>query len=167
MWLSRQSITVLRQIINHMFGDIVNKKIVDYFSTLTSEEAVSSYLNSLKEAIWPGGFLANPAIKREEAVKQRCRVAARASLLAALPDELRRVIGSETSRTGLVMLFEMLQNSTLNRRLAIVILEGILCRLFPDHKFKEMIEKLHSRSEHIRNELNHSQRTASDLRQRI
>jgi sorting nexin-13 len=167
MWLRRQSITVLRQIINHMFGDIVNKKIVDYFSALTSEEAVSSYLTSLKEALWPDGQLAAPAIKREEVVKQRCRVAARASLLAALPDELRRVIGSETSRTGLVMLFEMLQNKTLNRRLAIVILEGILCRLFPDHKFKEMIENLHSRSEHIRNDLKSSQRTASDLRQRI
>ena len=29
--------------------------------------------------------------RRDEAVKQRCRVAARASLLAALPDELRNV----------------------------------------------------------------------------
>jgi len=165
MWLRRQSITVLRQIIHHMLGGVVNKKIVHYFSTLTSEEAVSSYLTSLKEAIWPDGKLAASAVKREEGVKQRCRVAARASLIAALPDELRRVIGSETSRTGLVMLFEMLQNTTLNRRLAIVILEGILIKLFPEHRFKEMIEKLHSRSENIRNDYKSCQRTASDLRQ--
>ena len=31
--------------------------------------------------------------RREEAQKQRCRVAARAALLASLPDDLRRVIG--------------------------------------------------------------------------
>ena len=31
--------------------------------------------------------------RRDEGQKQRCRVAARVSLLAALPDDLRRVIG--------------------------------------------------------------------------
>jgi len=166
MWLRRQIITVLRQIINTMFGDIVNKKIVDYFSTFTSEEAVSTYLNSLKEAIWPGGRLAPPSPIREDDVKQRCRVAARASLLASLPDDLKRVIGSETSRAGLVMIFEMLQYTTLNRRLVIVLLEGVLSLLFPNHLFREMFEKLHSRSGRARNDLKNSQRTASDLRHR-
>ena len=35
-------------------------------------------------------------LRREEDQKQRCRVAARAALLASLPDDLRRVIGKET-----------------------------------------------------------------------
>lgn len=166
MWLRRQIITVLRQIINTMFGDIVNKKIVDYFTSLTSEEAVAGYLNSIKEAIWPGGRPSAPSPKREDAQKQRCRVAARAALFAALPDELRRVIGSETSRTGLLMIFEMLQYSTLNRRLVIVLLEGVISLLFPKHKFQDMFEKLHSRSGRARNDYKNSQRTASDLRQR-
>ena len=33
--------------------------------------------------------------RREEDQKQRCRVAARAALLASLPDDLRRVIGKK------------------------------------------------------------------------
>lgn len=32
IWLRRQMITVLRQIVKTMFGDTVNKKIVDYFT---------------------------------------------------------------------------------------------------------------------------------------
>eukprot|EP00088_Acartia_fossae_P061602 TRINITY_DN74053_c0_g1_i1.p1 TRINITY_DN74053_c0_g1~~TRINITY_DN74053_c0_g1_i1.p1 ORF type:complete len:172 (-),score=15.71 TRINITY_DN74053_c0_g1_i1:50-523(-) len=147
-----------------MFGGIVNKKIVDYIGSLTSEVAVAGYLNSVKEALWPGGQPAQPQAKREETQKQRCRVAARAALLASLPDELRRVIGSETSRTGMEMIFNMLQYSTLNRRLVIVLLEGLLLILFPNHNFKEMFIKLHSRSERTRDDLKNSQRTSTDLR---
>jgi len=166
MWLRRQIITVLRQIINTMLGGIVNKKIVDYIRTLTSEEAIAGYLTSLKDSLWPGGQEAPAQPKREEDQKQRCRVAARAALLASLPDDLRRVIGSETSRTGMEMIFNMLQYSTLNRRLVIVLLEGVILLLFPNHNFQEMFEKLHSRSLRTRDDLKNSQRTASDLRHR-
>jgi len=67
---------------------------------------------------------------------------------------------------GLVMIFEMLHYTTLNRRLVIVLLEGVISLLFPNHQFKEMFEKLHSRSGRARNDLKNSQRTASDLRHR-
>ena len=48
IWLRRQMIIVLRQIVKTMFGDTVNKKIVDYFASLTSVDAVSGYLNNIK-----------------------------------------------------------------------------------------------------------------------
>ena len=48
IWLRRQMIIVLRQIVKTMFGDTVNKKIVDYFASLTSVEAVAGYLNNFK-----------------------------------------------------------------------------------------------------------------------
>lgn len=168
MWLRRQIITVLRQIINTMAGDIVNKKIVDYFTTLTSEEAVAGYLTSLKDSLWPEGRRAATLPRRDDQQQERCRVAARAALISSLPDELRRVIGSETSRVGLVMIFDMLQIPTLNRRLVIVLLEGIIAALFPppNHHFQAMFERLHSRSSRTRNDLKNSQRSASDLRHR-
>ena len=40
--------------------------------------------------------------------------------------------GSETSRAGLAMLFEMLQFPSLNKRLVIVILEGVIKTVFPE-----------------------------------
>ena len=51
IWLRRQMIIVLRQIVKTMFGDTVNKKIVDYFTSLTSTEAVAGYLNNIK-VVW-------------------------------------------------------------------------------------------------------------------
>ena len=164
IWLRRQMIIVLRQIVKTMFGDTVNKKIVDYFTSLTSTEAVAGYLNNIKDNLWPGGFPAAEGPAREAAQAMRTRVAARASLFSSLSDELRRVIGSETSRAGLSMLFDLLQYQALNKRLVIVILEGVIQTVFPQHHFDVVFKKLHSKSSRIRNDLKNSQRTSADLR---
>jgi sorting nexin-13 len=164
IWLRRQMITVLRQIVKTMFGDTVNKRIVDYFTSLTSPRAVSEYLTSIKEHLWPSGCPPSPYSPREDDQRKRTRVAAKAALFSSLPDELRRVIGSETSRAGLAMLFEMLQHASLNKRLVIVILEGVIRTIFPDHDFSSVFQKLHSRSSRVRNELKNSKRSPSDLR---
>ena len=39
----------------------------------------------------------------------RARVAARAALFSAFSEDLRRVVGSETTRNGLLLIFDMLQ----------------------------------------------------------
>ena len=54
----------------------------------------------------------------------RTGVEARTLLFSNLSDEQRRMIGSETSRLGLQMLFNMLQYHALNKKLVIVILKG-------------------------------------------
>ena len=65
--------------------------------------------------IFNGSFLSSlgyPAADREprdENTKMRTRVAARAALFSSFSDDLRRLIGSETTRSGLLMIFEMLQ----------------------------------------------------------
>lgn len=47
-WLRRRIITLLRQIIRTMFGDIVNRRIVEYVSYLTSPKNVATYLKLFK-----------------------------------------------------------------------------------------------------------------------
>jgi len=47
-WLRRRIITLLRQIIRTMFGDIVNRRIVEYVSLLTSPAKVAGYLRLFK-----------------------------------------------------------------------------------------------------------------------
>ena len=112
-------------------------------------------------------FFSYPAASRQprdENTKMRTRIVARAALFSSFPNELRRVIGSETSRYGLTMLFDMLQHPVLNKRLGIVILEGILETLFHEQDFKVIFQKLHSRSSRVKNELKNSQRKYADLR---
>lgn len=47
-WLRRRIITLLRQIIRTMFGDIVNRRIVEYVSFMTSPSKVAGYLRLFK-----------------------------------------------------------------------------------------------------------------------
>ena len=54
-WLRRQIVAVLRTLIKAMFGDIANRKIVDYFAQMTSQEKIGSYIDSLKQSLWPDG----------------------------------------------------------------------------------------------------------------
>lgn len=109
-WLRRHIVAVLRQILKAMFGDIVNRRIVEYFAAFTSPMTLSGYLRSLKDSLWPNGYPAEQQPLRDEATKMRTRVAAKTALFSSLSEELKRVIGSETSRSGLLMLFDMLQH---------------------------------------------------------
>lgn len=79
-------------------------------------------------------------------------------------DELKHIIGSETTRRGLLCVFELFQHPVLNRRLLYVLLEGVLETLFPQHNLSQIFRKLHSRSGRVRDDFKTSQRTRSDLR---
>ena len=53
----RYCVTAKLQVIRKMFilGDIVNRRIVDYFAQMTSPETLCSYLESFKQSLWPNG----------------------------------------------------------------------------------------------------------------
>ena len=87
----------------------------------------------------------------------------RRKFLVPYLDDLKNFIGSETTRRGMLRIFEMLQNQTLNKRLFYVLLENLLLTLFPDNKFNEIFNKLHSQSPRIRarKEMRHEQERAT------
>uniref|UniRef100_A0A8C8EJJ4 Sorting nexin 13 n=1 Tax=Oncorhynchus tshawytscha TaxID=74940 RepID=A0A8C8EJJ4_ONCTS len=62
------------------------------------------------------------------------------------PDELKHIIGADTTRKGILRVFDMFQHGPMNRRLVYVLLEGFLETMFPHYKFPELFVKLHSRS---------------------
>ena len=67
-------------------------------------------------------------------------------------DELRHIIGSDTTRRGLLRLFELLQNETLNRRFAYIVIEALLIKLFRPNDLHLIFEKLYSQSERVKEE---------------
>ncbi|XP_017794033.1 PREDICTED: sorting nexin-13-like [Habropoda laboriosa] len=142
-WLRRRIITLLRQIIRTMFGDIVNRRIVEYVSLLTSPARVAGYLKLLKNSFWPNGVKAEKKPPRDTEMKNRTRVAAKVALLSCLSDELKHIIGSETTRRGLLRVFELFQRPVLNRRLLYVLLEGIIETLFPQNNLADIFRKLY------------------------
>ncbi|KAH1004594.1 sorting nexin-13 isoform X1 [Dendroctonus ponderosae] len=144
-WLRRRIVTILRQIVRTMFGDIVNRRILDYVSYVTSPKNVAHYLYVFKQSFWPNGMRSDRKSDRSADTKNRTRVASKAALLSCLSDELKHIIGSETTRKGLLTIFDLFQRPTLNRRLLYVLLEGVLCSLFPEKDLMVLFQKLHSK----------------------
>ncbi|KAG8194863.1 hypothetical protein JTE90_017295 [Oedothorax gibbosus] len=145
-WFRKRIVILLRQIINATYGDAINRKILDFVQKSTSAEQMAEYIKAFREALWPNGSLAVPTPDREAKTKMRTRVAAKLLLLCSIPDELKHVIGSETTRKGLLCVFEMFQRSELNKRFFYVIVEEILEILFPGNNLHSIIRRLHCRS---------------------
>ncbi|KAJ3654689.1 hypothetical protein Zmor_013862 [Zophobas morio] len=153
-WLRRRIVTLLRQIVRTMFGDIVNRRILEYVSLITSPKNVAHYLYVFKQSFWPNGMKYEKKPDRDDDVRNRTRVAAKVALLSCLSDELKHIIGSETTRRGLLTIFELFQRPILNRRLLYVLLEGVLCTLFPEKDMFKLFQKLHSKSKRIQDKHN-------------
>lgn len=79
-----------------------------------------------RNTIWPDGKRTEELPPREDNTKLRTRMAAKISLFAMLSEDLRRIVGSETTRVGLLNIFSMWQNKTLNMRLLLIILDDAL-----------------------------------------
>ncbi|XP_006240084.1 sorting nexin-13 isoform X1 [Rattus norvegicus] len=148
-WLRRNIKNLLQQLIRATYGDTINRKIVDHVDWMTSPEQVADSVKRFRDALWPNGILAEAAPCRDKAIRMRTRIAGKTKLFAVMPDELKHIIGAETTRKGILRVFEMFQHNQLNRRMVYVFLEGFLETLFPQYKFRELFNKLHSRSKQM------------------
>ncbi|XP_051519396.1 sorting nexin-13-like isoform X4 [Myxocyprinus asiaticus] len=148
-WLRRNIKNLLQQLIRATYGDTINRKIVEHVDYMTSPEQVSDYVKRFRDSYWPNGILAETPPRRDKSTRMRTRVAAKTTLLGIMPDELKHIIGADTTRKGILRVFDMFQHQPMNRRLVYVFLEGILETLFPQYKFPELFQKLHSRSPRV------------------
>lgn len=95
-----------------------------------------------RNSIWPDGKQYKRPTPREDNTKLRTRMAAKVALFALLSDDLKHVVGSETTRHGLLTLFTMWQNRKLNLRLLLVLFNDILTTLYQiDSLTKHVAEK--------------------------
>ncbi|UJR16359.1 hypothetical protein I4U23_003262 [Adineta vaga] len=104
------------------------------------------------QAFWPNGVLADKPSERDESIRNVTQVLCKAKLLGIVSDELRHIIGSETTRRGLLRLFELLQNETFNRRFVYIVIEALLIKLFRPNDLHLIFEKLYSQSERVKEE---------------
>ncbi|XP_045445789.1 sorting nexin-13-like [Melitaea cinxia] len=143
LWLRRRLLAPLRTII----ADRVNKKVLEFVSSLTSPRNVVQYLKTFKQ--WLTNRDNPSAVARDSATKARTRVAAKVALLSAASDDLRHIVGTDAARRGLLTVFDMFQTQEINKRLLFVLLEVTLCNLFPDNNIQEMFKKLYLNSTRV------------------
>ncbi|XP_070471950.1 sorting nexin-13 isoform X11 [Equus przewalskii] len=97
-WLRRNIKNLLQQLIRATYGDTINRKIVDHVDWMTSPEQVADLVKRFRDAFWPNGILAETVPCRDKAIRMRTRVAGKTKLLSIMPDELKHIIGAETTR---------------------------------------------------------------------
>ena len=149
-WLRRQIVAGIQQLLRTLFGERMNRKIIDYVENALSAEQIALYVEKFSDSFWPSGILADEMPPREEPVVMRTRVLAKTKMHGVIPDELRTIVGNETCRRGVVHLFELVQHEELNLRFCFVLLEGIIKKVFPSNKFDDIFKNFHSTSPKIR-----------------
>ncbi|XP_078233295.1 sorting nexin-13 isoform X3 [Pogona vitticeps] len=165
-WLRRNIKNLLQQLIRAMHGYTINKKIVDHVDWMTSPEQVADAVKRFRDAFWPNGILAEAVPRRDSAIKMRTRIAGKTKLLGIMPDELKHILGAETTRKGILRVFEMFQHTQLNKRLVYVFLEGFLETLFPVYGFPDLFKKLHSGSKQMQRYMHRLQSTQAPFLQK-
>ncbi|XP_043222117.1 sorting nexin-13-like [Amphibalanus amphitrite] len=148
-WLRRRMVTILRQIIKAMFGDRMSRRIVDYVAELTAPDQAAEYIKHFKNTLWPNGAAAQHQPPRDDATRMRTRIVAKTAMLSSVTDEMKHILGSETARRGVFLVFDLVQSPVLNRRLLYVLLEGVLELLLPDCDVTGLMARLHARSPRV------------------
>ncbi|CAF3462425.1 unnamed protein product [Rotaria socialis] len=152
MWFRSRFVSILKRFLRAFMGDSVNRRIGTFIQHWTSAPKIAKEITRLKDEFWPNGVLADKAPERDESVRNVTQVLCKAKLLGIVSDELRHIIGSETTRRGLLRLFELLQNETLDRRFVYIIFEALLIKLFRPNDLHLVFEKLYSQSARVKEE---------------
>uniref|UniRef100_A0A1B0CD75 Putative sorting nexin n=1 Tax=Lutzomyia longipalpis TaxID=7200 RepID=A0A1B0CD75_LUTLO len=144
--LQTRSQWLRRGIINRLLGapwvsSAANKKIIQGAKSLIEVDKIELLLSSVLNSIWPDGKQARKSVPREDNTKLRTRMAAKIALFALLSDDLKHVVGSETTRSGLLNFFSMWQHKTLNLRLVLVLLNDVLTLLYQTDSMTKHVDR--------------------------
>ena len=129
-WIRQSLMAIVKSLMKSFKGDSVNRKIKEHIADVVSDEQVARYLKNYRKRMWPKGLLADEAQARSPATQQLTKLLAKTKLLALVSDEMRHLLGNDTSRRGLFNLFELFQHKQLNKRLLVLLVENLLVNLF-------------------------------------
>jgi len=118
----------------------VNLKMKEYIGEFTADAEVATYIDKIKDSLFPKD---RPAASRPKRTQQDivltgllCRI----RMLTAFPENLRHMLGNETTRLGIYRFWAMIQEPQLNRRFVWVLIELILSTIFPKNTFYKVFD---------------------------
>jgi hypothetical protein len=111
-------------------GDSMNRKIKEQIADYLSEEYVARYLKNFRKRIWPKGLLAEKTIEQTTSAKEIRKILVKTKLLALVSDELRHILGNDTTRRGIFDLFDLFQHKPFNKRLFYILTENLMVNFF-------------------------------------
>lgn len=128
-WLKGRAVVV---IVQQLLGGRIEKKIRDMVRNLTSESKIVTYIDLVRDNVWPNGqkktMRPPPRSIDEKQISKRDADL----LLHQLFESASKVVGRSSSRYAAKNLFGLCQNEILNYHLVFSILDILLDELFPE-----------------------------------
>lgn len=107
LWLRRRIVVFLRQIIKIIYGDRINRKIVDYVNFMILVEQIVEYVKLFRDFYWLGGILVEVFLERKKDVKVRIRVVVKIKIFGSILEEFKRFFGLEVIMVGVCRVFDI------------------------------------------------------------
>ncbi|XP_078326313.1 sorting nexin-25-like isoform X2 [Crassostrea virginica] len=133
-WLRRSFI----MFVEVTFGRSINRQLRETVDWIFSESMIIYYITLFKNSMWPNGKLGESPPNKTDHQKLQTRLEAKEKFLNNMPDAVRTLLGEENGRRGAIKMFEVLQDSRLNKHMFYNLLEVLMLGICPE--LKECLE---------------------------
>ena len=114
------------------FGRSLDRELHEFMSWIVSEPMLIFYLETFRDAMWPGGQPAPPTPTRSDEEKAHTKDEAKQRFIQSSPQSLMTVLGQRNCQIGFVKIFDGLQDCHANRQLFYSLFELFLTALVPE-----------------------------------
>lgn len=108
-WLRGRAVVV---VLHQLLGGTIERKVRDSFATLTSEDSIARYIDTLKDSVWPNGKL-KQSVERTQAERDKSRKQAGMVLATLIPELAASVVGRSNAQAASRRLLATFNNSRL------------------------------------------------------
>ncbi|MCG8621792.1 MAG: hypothetical protein MJE68_07320, partial [Proteobacteria bacterium] len=116
------------------YGKSIDRELQESLTWAVSEPMLIFYLQTFRDAMWPGGQPAPPSPTRSDEQKAATKEEAKKRFLKSSPQALQTILGQRNSQIGFQKIFESLQDARGNKQLFYSLLEVLLYALVPELK---------------------------------
>ena len=128
----------LVELVQLTYGKSIDRELQETLSWAVSEPMLVFYLETFRDAMWPGGNPAPPSPTRSDEQKAATKEEAKQKFLKSSPQQLQTILGQRNSQIGFQKIFESLQDTRGNKQLFYSLLEVVLYALVPELKKVEI-----------------------------
>lgn len=131
-WLRGRAVVV---VLHQLLGGTIERKVRESFTSFTSANSVASYIDKVKDIVWPNGRLKAPdpaAQPRSQKDKDKSRREAKAVLETLVPELASSVVGRQNAIIAARRMEGMVNNERLNTHLVFTLIDEVVSVLFPD-----------------------------------
>lgn len=119
------------------FGRTINRQLCETVDWVFSESMVIYYIQQFTMSMWPDGKLAETEPSRSDEEKLKTRMEAKEKFLQNMPDAVKTLLGEDNGRRGTIKIFEVLQDTRLNKQLFYELVNLLTLELCPEIKAKK------------------------------